>query len=131
MINKAILIGNLGSDPEMRQTQGGKSVANFSLATSESWKNQHGEKETSTEWHKIVAWRKLAEFCGEYLRKGSKVYIEGKIRTRKWQDSGGNNRYTTEIEAREVKMLSSSWGPQPTDGDGERPEKYTGDDVPF
>ncbi|PIE56981.1 MAG: single-stranded DNA-binding protein [Desulfobulbus propionicus] len=106
MINKAILIGNLGADPEIRYTQNGVPVATFNIATSERWKGQDGQMQEQTEWHRIVAWRKLAEICGQYLSKGSRVYIEGRIQTRKWQDQNGNDRYTTEIQAREMKMLS-------------------------
>ncbi|MCI5224483.1 MAG: single-stranded DNA-binding protein [Candidatus Electrothrix sp. AR4] len=106
MINKVILIGNLGADPELRYTQSGAPVANFRIATTERWKGQDGQMQEQTEWHTIVAWRRLAEICGEYLNKGSKVYIEGKLQTRKWQDQNGNDRYTTEIVAREMKMLT-------------------------
>ena len=105
MVNKVILIGNLGADPEMRYTQNGTAVANFRLATTETWKKE-GEKDELTEWHRIVAFGRLAEICGEYLSKGSRVYIEGRIQTRKWEDRDGNPRYTTEIIAREMKMLS-------------------------
>ncbi len=107
MINKAILIGNLGKDPELRYTQSGTPVASFSIATTERWKDKDGNQQEQTEWHNIVAWKRLAEICGEYLNKGSRVYIEGKLQTRKWQDQNGNDRYTTEIVAREMKMLSS------------------------
>jgi len=106
MINKAILIGNLGADPEIRYTQDGTPVATFSIATTERWKDKDGQMQEQTEWHRIVAWRRLAEICGEYLNKGSRVYIEGKLQTRKWQDQNGNDRYTTEIVAREMKMLT-------------------------
>lgn len=106
MINKAILIGNLGSDPEVKYTQSGTAVATFRVATTERWKGQDGQMQESTEWHRIVAWKRLAEICGEYLLKGSRVYIEGKIQTRKWQDQNGVDKYTTEIVAREMKMLS-------------------------
>lgn len=110
MINKVILIGNLGADPELKYTQSGTPVANFRLATSEKWKAQDGAMTDHTEWHRIVAWRRLAEICGEYLRKGSKVYIEGKLRTREWEDQNGNKRWTTEIQADEMKMLDSKGG---------------------
>ena len=106
MINKAILIGNLGADPEIRYTQSGTQVATFNIATTERRKGQDGQVQESTEWHRIVAWQRLAEICGEYLHKGSRVYIEGKIQTRKWKDQSGVDRYTTEIIAREMKMLS-------------------------
>lgn len=135
MINKVILIGNLGADPEVRYAQSGTAVANFRIATTETWKKQDGTKEELTEWHRIVAFKRLAEICGEYLSKGSRVYIEGKIQTRKWQDKNGQDRYTTEIVANEMKMLSSRSG-----GDGGNyradeeppfPEPVMGDDVPF
>jgi single-strand DNA-binding protein len=105
VINKVILIGRLGADPEIRYTPSGAEVANFRIATSEMWTNKNGEKEERTEWHRIVAWRGLAKICGEYLSKGRLVYIEGKIRTRAWEDKDGNKRTTTEIEATEMKML--------------------------
>lgn len=105
MVNKVILIGRLGADPEIRYTPSGAEVANFRIATSEMWTNKNGEKEERTEWHRIVAWRGLAKICGEYLSKGRLVYIEGKIRTRAWEDKDGNKRTTTEIEATEMKML--------------------------
>ena len=108
MINKAILVGNLGRDPEIRYTASGMAVANFSIATTERWKDKStGEMQDKTEWHKIVAWGKLGEICGEYLSKGRQVYIEGRIQTREWQDKDGNKRYTTEIVANEMKMLGS------------------------
>jgi len=106
MINKVILIGNLGADPEMRFTQNGAPVASFTVATTEKWKGQDGQMQESTEWHRVIAWQRLAEICGEFLSKGSRVYIEGKLQTRKWKDQSGNDRYTTEIVAREMKMLS-------------------------
>ena len=105
MVNKVILIGNLGADPEVRYSQNGTAVANFRVATTETWKKEGG-KEEQTEWHRVVTFGRLAEICGEYLSKGSKVYIEGRIQTRKWEDRDGNPRYTTEIVAREMKMLS-------------------------
>jgi single-strand DNA-binding protein len=143
MINKAIIVGNLGADPEIRHTQSGSQVATFNVATTERWRDKEGQQQESTEWHRIVAWQRLAEICGEYLHKGSRVYIEGKIQTRKWQDQNGNDRYTTEITAREMKMLdrkgdsgSDSYGgggggsqqnyPEPSPGFG-----GVGEDVPF
>jgi len=102
VVNKVILIGRLGADPEIRYTPSGAEVANFRIATSEMWTNKNGEKEERTEWHRIVAWRGLAKICGEYLTKGRLVYIEGKIRTRAWEDKEGNKRTTTEIEATEM-----------------------------
>jgi len=113
-INKVILIGNLGADPETRHTAGGNAVSNLSLATSEAWRDrQSGEMQERTEWHRIVLFSKLAEVAGEYLRKGSKVYIEGRIQTRKWQDRDGNDRYTTEVVANDMQMLDSRGGSEP------------------
>lgn len=104
-VNKVILIGNLGADPEVRYTPGGQAVANFRIATSESWTDKQGQKQERTEWHKIVAWGKLAELAGQYLSKGRQVYIEGKLQTRQWDDRDGNKRYTTEIQANQVTFL--------------------------
>jgi len=105
-INKVIIIGNLGKDPDVRYTAEGAAIANITVATSESWKDKNtGEKKESTEWHRVVFYRRLAEIAGEYLKKGSKVYIEGRIQTRKWQDKEGQDRYTTEIVGREMQML--------------------------
>tara|TARA_R110000824_G_scaffold246865_1_gene436012 strand:+ start:718 stop:1155 length:438 start_codon:yes stop_codon:yes gene_type:complete len=105
-INKAIVLGNLGKDPEIRYAANGNAIASFSIATSESWKDKNsGEKVEKTEWHRISAFGKLAEIIGEYLKKGSQVYIEGKIQTRKWQGKDGSDRYTTEIVASEMQML--------------------------
>ena len=104
-VNKAILIGNLGADPEVRYTPSGTAVANFNIATHEQWTNRDGEKEERTEWHRIVAWSRLGEICGEYLRKGSQIYIEGKIQTRAWEDRDGNKRYTTEVVGDNMTML--------------------------
>lgn len=144
MINKVILIGNLGKDPEIRYTQSGAAVVNFSIATTERWKGQDGQQQEQTEWHNIVAWKRLAEICSEFLSKGSKVYIEGKLQTRKWQDKDGNDRYTTEIVARDMQMLTprgagaggGSYGDNNGSGGGyndlpPEPPSNTGDDVPF
>ncbi len=110
-INKVILIGNLGGDPEVRYMPNGGAVANVTLATSESWKDkQTGEQQERTEWHRVVFYRRLAEIVGEYLKKGSKIYVEGRLQTRKWQDRDGNDRYTTEIVANEMQMLDSRGG---------------------
>ena len=107
-VNKVILIGSLGRDPEMKYTASGTAIANISVATSESWKDkQTGEKVQKTEWHRVVAFQRLAEIMGEYLKKGSPVYIEGKLQTRKWQDQNGQDRYTTEIVAGQMQMLGS------------------------
>lgn len=105
-LNKVTLIGNLGKDPEMSYTASGVAVTKFSIATNERWKDQEGNAQERTEWHNIVAWRKLAEICGQYLKKGSKVYLEGKLQTRSWDDkNSGVKRYTTEIVADDLIML--------------------------
>lgn len=110
-INKVILIGNLGADPETRAMPSGMTVANIRVATSENWKDkQSGENKERTEWHNVAMFGRLGEIAGEYLKKGSKVYIEGSLRTRKWQDKSGNDRYTTEIIANEMQMLDSRGG---------------------
>jgi single-strand DNA-binding protein len=110
-VNKVILVGNLGKDPETRYMPSGSAVTNLTLATSESWKDkQSGEQQERTEWHKIAMFGRLAEIAAEYLRKGSQVYIEGKLRTRKWQDKEGKDRYTTEIVADEMQMLGGKGG---------------------
>ena len=109
-VNKVILVGNLGKDPEVRHLDNGRAVANFSMATSETYKNRQGERVTTTEWHNIVLWTPLAEVAEKFLKKGSQVYIEGKLTTRSWDDQEGNKRYTTEVVAREMKMLGSSQG---------------------
>ena len=120
-VNKVIIVGNLGSDPEMRYLQNGDAVCNIKIATSESWKDkQTGDKKEATEWHRVVFFSQLAEIAGKYLKKGSSVYVEGKITTRKWQDKDGADRYTTEITGNEMKMLGG--GRQ--DGDsGERTQQ--------
>ena len=104
-VNKVILIGNLGADPEVRYTPSGSAVANFNIATSEQWTDKSGEKQERTEWHRIVAWGRTGEVCGEYLHKGRQVYVEGRLQTRAWEDRDGNKRYTTEVIAHTVKML--------------------------
>ena len=104
-VNKVILVGRLGQDPEVRFTQGGAAVANLSIATDETWKDQSGERQQRTEWHRVVVWRKLAEICGQYLSKGRLVYIEGKLQPRSWQDREGNKRYSTEVQADNMVML--------------------------
>ena len=110
-INKVIIVGNLGADPEVRYTPGGSAVTTLSVATSDSWKDkQTGEQQERTEWHRIVMFNRLAEIAGEYLRKGSKIYIEGRLQTRKWQDQSGQDRYTTEIVANDMQMLDSRGG---------------------
>ncbi len=109
-VNKVILVGRLGKDPETRYMTNGEAVTNVSLATSENWKDKNGEKQEKTEWHNLVFYRRLAEIAGEYLKKGSQVYVEGKIQTRKWQDKDGKDRYTTEIIVNEMQMLGSKTG---------------------
>ena len=104
-VNKVILLGNLGRDPEVRYTPSGDAVASMSIATTESWKDKSGQRQEKTEWHNVVMYRRLAEIAGEYLKKGSQVYIEGRLQTRKWQDKQGNDRYTTEIAADHMQML--------------------------
>jgi single-strand DNA-binding protein len=132
MLNRVMLIGNLGKDPEVKYTQSGTAVASFNVATTERWKDKEGQMQESTEWHRIVVWQKLAEICGEYLKKGSKVYIEGKLQTRKWQDKEGKDCYTTEIVASVMKMLDG----KSSGGQQERPEgaengQPGSDQVPF
>src|SRR4051812_43740861 len=117
-VNKVILIGNLGADPELRYTPSGQPVANFRIATSESWMDKQGQKQERTEWHRIVAWGKLAELCGEYLKKGRQVYIEGKLQTRQWEDRDKNKRFTTEIQARELTFLGPRDGAGASGGGG-------------
>lgn len=104
-VNKVILVGNLGTDPEVRYMPNGNAVANLSLATSESWKDQQGQLQERTEWHRLTMYRRLAEVAGEYLKKGSQIYVEGKLQTRKWQDQQGQDRYTTEIIVDQMQML--------------------------
>ena len=118
-VNKAILVGNLGKDPELRYTPSGTAVCTFSLATSERFKNKQGEQQERTEWHNIVVWAGLAEICGKYLTKGKQVYIEGRIQNRSYDDRDGNKRYISEIVANEMQMLSRS-GDQ-GGGGGSRP----------
>jgi len=142
MINKAIIVGNLGADPELRKSQTGGGVVTFNVATTERWRGQDGQQQEQTEWHRIVTFGRLSEICVQYLRKGSKVYIEGRLQTSQWQDHDGNNRYTTEIVAREMKMLDSRQdgaGPinnhlKSSDGDSGvwlPGSSSIGDDVPF
>ncbi len=134
-VNKVIILGNLGRDPEVRYSQNGGAIASITVATSESWKDKNtGQKQEKTEWHRVVAFKRLAEIMGEYLHKGSKVYIEGKLQTRKWQDKDGNDRYTTEIVANEMQMLDSRGGAQDAhnQSDGYQPQGGDfNDDPPF
>ena len=134
-VNKVILVGNLGADPESRFTPTNAQVVNFSIATSESWKDSNGEQQEKTEWHRIVMWRALAETAAKYLKKGSKVYIEGKLQTRSWDDQSGQKRYTTEVVAHSMEMLDSRRDDsqdsqeqyEPAVSEGNSPD----DDLPF
>ncbi len=146
-INKVIIVGNLGNDPEMRYMPSGSAVANLSVATTDSWKDkQTGQNQEQTEWHRVVFFNRLAEIAGEYLRKGSQVYIEGSLRTRKWTDKSGNDRYTTEIVGRDLQMLggrgsegggaqtsSAPYTPpaQKNDMPASGPDAGFDDDIPF
>jgi single-strand DNA-binding protein len=151
-INKVILVGNIGKDPEVRYTASGAAITNISVATSESWRDKtSGEQQERTEWHKVVFFNRLAEIAGEYLKKGSQVYVEGSLRTRKWQDQSGQDRYTTEIVADEMQMLGGRGGSEgmdrpapakkgfrdsPPAGTGEPPsfdesQGFAEDDIPF
>jgi single-strand DNA-binding protein len=148
-VNKVILIGNLGRDPEVRYLPDGGAIANISVATTDVWKDKSGDKQERTEWHRVAFFGRLAEIAGEYLKKGSQVYIEGRLQTRKWQDKEGKERYTTEIVANEMKMLGSRGGgsepmtrdPAPAaaaEGGGAKPQGKKGgafdemdDDIPF
>jgi single-strand DNA-binding protein len=109
-VNKVILVGNLGANPELRYTQGQQAVANLRIATTERWTDKNGQKQEATEWHRVVVWGRQAEICGQYLTKGRQVFIEGSIRTRQWQDQQGQKRFTTEIVARNVQMLGGRGG---------------------
>jgi single-strand DNA-binding protein len=131
MLNKVILIGRIGKDPEMRYTPNGTAVAAFSIATTENWKDKNtGEKQEKTEWHKIEAWRRLAEICGEWLSKGSLVYVEGKLQTDSWEDREGSKRYTTKITIHELKMLGGKGGRREA-APPEEPGTFPDDDIPF
>ena len=136
-VNKVILVGRLGRDPELRYTPDGTAVANFSVATSDEWKDRNtGEKRERTEWHRIVAWRRLAEICGEYLHKGSLVYVEGRLQTRSWEDRDGNKRWTTEVIALGMQMLDRTGKSAEAASTDERfpteePIDTPDDDIPF
>lgn len=130
-INKVILIGHLGADPEVRYTANGTAVARFNVATTEVYTDKDGNRQELTEWHRIVAWRKLAEFCGQYLAKGRMVYIEGRLRTRAWEKDG-SKRYTTEVEARDLRILSPiGERPAPEESLPPPPPEIAEDDFPF
>ena len=139
-VNKVILVGRLGKDPETKYMPNGDAVTNATLATSETWKDKNGEKQEKTEWHNLTMYRKLAEIAGEYLKKGSLIYVEGKISTRKWQDKDGNDRYTTEIIVSEMKMLGGKPDGQPaqsrpasnvTQMRKHEPDAFDADSIPF
>lgn len=134
-VNKVILIGNLGQDPEVRYSQNGAAICNITVATSETWRDKNtGNTQEKTEWHRVVAFQRLAEIMGEYLKKGSKVFIEGRLQTRKWQDQQGSDRYTTEIVADNMQMLDSKGEGIGSQGVGQRqvqPGKQPDDDIPF
>ena len=133
-VNKVILIGRLGKDPEMRYTPDGTAIANFTIATSEEWKDKStGNKQERTEWHRIVAFRRLAEICGEYLSKGKQVYIEGRLQTREWEDKNGNKRYTTEIVASQMQMLDGAKQDtgKPDAEQHNKPNLPENEDIPF
>lgn len=117
-INKVILIGNLGADPEMKYTAGGTAICKFRIATSEVFKDRDGNQQERTEWHRVVAWARLAEICGQYLSKGRTVYVEGSLRTSSWDDQDGNKRYMTEINARDVQFLGGQGGGPASGGGG-------------
>ncbi len=136
-VNKVIIVGNLGKDPEIRYMPSGGAAANITIATSESWKDKtSGEQKDRTEWHRVVFFGKLAEIVGEYLKKGSQVYVEGSLRTNKWQDKSGNDRYTTEIIAKEMQMLGGK-SDKPDSIAAQRPAQSASvpnefdDDIPF
>lgn len=128
-VNKVILIGNLGRDPEVRYLPDGGAITNISIATTDVWKDKGGEKQEKTEWHRIAFFGRLAEIAGEYLKKGSQVYVEGRLQTRKWQDKDGQDRYTTEIIATEMKMLGSRGGGAISDS-GEKESAVAGQGAP-
>lgn len=150
-VNKVILVGRLGQDPELKSTPGGNSVCNFSVATNEAWTDKSGQKQERTEWHRVVVWGRQAELCSQYLKKGRQVYLEGKLQTRQWQDKNGQTRYTTEVQGQSVRFLgggaeagrgaSMSGGgddfAQDMPGQGSGPvntndePRFTEDDIPF
>jgi single-strand DNA-binding protein len=136
-VNRVILIGNLGKDPELKYMSNGEAVTNITLATTEVWKDKNGEKHEKTEWHRIVFYRKLAEIVGEYCKKGKSIYVEGRLETRKWQDKSGQDRYTTEIIATDMKLLGSKPEGQQSNSAGQQQQQGGGgfedmqDDIPF
>lgn len=125
-VNKVLLIGHLGNDPDYKMLESGSSVCSFSIATSEKYVDKNGDKVEKTEWHNVVAWGKLANLCNQYIKKGSQVYVEGKLQTRKWTDKDGNTRYTTEVIANTVNFLDSA----PSNGSSNT-DSSSNDDIPF
>ena len=132
-VNKVILLGRLGKDPELKYVPSGAPVANFSIATDEVWIDRNNEKQKRTEWHRIVAWGKLAEFCGEYLSKGRLLYVEGRLRSRTWEDRNGNQRTTTEVNATDIVLLGRRPEEAQPEAQPEAPEEkeITDEDIPF
>ncbi len=136
-VNKVILLGNLGRDPEVRFTQGGTPVAIFTMATTDRWSDPSGEKKEKTEWHRIVVWGKQAEIAGEYLKKGRPVFVEGSLQTREWTDREGNKRYTTEVRAQRLQLLGrpddrgAAASAAPVEESGEPSGGFAEDDIPF
>lgn len=131
MVNKSIILGTLGQDPEVKYTTSGEAVCNMSVATTERWTDKSGNRQEKTEWHRVVAWGKLGELCGEYLSKGRQVYLEGKLQTRQWEDKQGQNRYTTEINASTVQFIGTrgeSANSKPVQSDE---PAFTEEDIPF
>lgn len=135
MVNKVILVGNLCQDPDIRYTQSGTAVATLNIATNRKWKDGDGNKQEEAEFHRVIVWNQTAEFCGNFLTKGMKVYAEGRLQTRKWQDQGGNDRYTTEIIAQTIQNLSPKGGEGGGHGEPPMPNESsyggTGADIPF
>lgn len=130
-VNKVILVGRLGTDPEVRYTPSGAAVANFNLATNRSVKDKDGNWSDETDWHRIVVWNKTAEFCKEYVKKGNRVYIEGRLQTRSWEDNDGNKRYTTEVVAFDLQLLESVAEKPQKPTEQPEPANVDDDDVPF
>lgn len=131
MVNKVILIGNLGKDPEVRKTKNGTAVCNFPLATSDKYKDKNGEKQEKVEWHNLVAWDKKAELCEKYLTKGSQIYAEGKLSTKSYEDKEGNKRYKTEVVLTNVTFLKTKTDQAPTKQDSPNTDKEVDDELPF
>jgi single-strand DNA-binding protein len=132
-VNKVILVGRLGSKPEVKFTPGGAAVTNFSVATNESWQDKNGQKQERVEWHRLVVWGKLAEVCGQYLDKGRQVFVEGKLQTRQWDDKDGKKHYTTEVIASTIQFLGSKEGAPAAASSTSAPSDpgFTDDDIPF